>query len=144
MVLASKIDEYGKGAWIGLTVLGFWLFWPIGMAVILFLAISGRLRGFRHEGGPGRWYNASNADRSGGGSACSWGGRSRTRSSGNAAFDDYRTETLRRLEEEQREFVDYLERLRQAKDKQEFDQFMADRRRRSETPDPAPGNGLTS
>ena len=47
-------------------------------------------------------------------------------------FDEYRAETLRRLEEEQREFVEYLDRLRQAKDKAEFDQFMADRRRRTE------------
>ena len=47
---------------------------------------------------------------------------------GNAAFDDYRAETLRRLEEEQKEFVAYLERLRRARDKAEFDQFMAERR----------------
>jgi hypothetical protein len=53
------------------------------------------------------------------------------RSSGNRAFDEYRTETLRRLEDEQREFRDFLERLRQAKDKAEFDQFMAERRNRS-------------
>ena len=38
-------------------------------------------------------------------------------SSGNRAFDDYRAETLRRLEEEQREFQDFLVRLREAKDK---------------------------
>ena len=65
-------------------------------------------------------------------------GRSRrfsyTPPSGNRAFDDYRSETLRRLEDEQREFVEYLERLRQARDKQEFDQFMAERRRRPEPP----------
>ena len=48
--------------------------------------------------------------------------------SGNRAFDEYRMETLRRLEEEQREFRDFLERLRFAKDKTEFDQFMAERR----------------
>ena len=35
-----------------------------------------------------------------------------------------------RLEEEQREFRDFLERLRFAKDKTEFDQFMAERRNR--------------
>ena len=51
-------------------------------------------------------------------------------SSGNRAFDEYRTETLRRLEDEQREFRDFLERLRFAKDKTEFDQFMAERRNR--------------
>ncbi len=53
------------------------------------------------------------------------------RPSGNRAFDDYRTETLRRLEDEQREFRDFLDRLRHAKDKAEFDQFMAERRNRA-------------
>src|SRR5207302_272490 len=57
-----------------------------------------------------------------------------SRSSGNRAFDEYREETLRRLEEEQREFHDFLGRLRMAKDKAEFDQFMADRRARTKTP----------
>jgi Protein of unknown function (DUF2852) len=52
------------------------------------------------------------------------------RSSGNRAFDHYRTETLQRLEEEQREFKEFLERLRFAKDRAEFDQFMAERRNR--------------
>jgi hypothetical protein len=52
------------------------------------------------------------------------------RTSGNSAFDDYRTETLRRLEDEQSEFKDFLARLRVAKDRAEFDQFMADRRQR--------------
>ena len=52
-----------------------------------------------------------------------WGG-----SSGNAAFDEYRADTLKRLEEEEKEFRDFLDRLRKAKDKAEFDQFMADRR----------------
>ena len=50
------------------------------------------------------------------------------RSSGNNAFDEYRAETLRRLEEEEKEFHEFLGRLRAAKDKAEFDQFMADRR----------------
>jgi hypothetical protein len=35
---------------------------------------------------------------------------------------------LQRLEEEQREFREFLARLRMAKDKAEFDQFMAERR----------------
>jgi Protein of unknown function (DUF2852) len=51
--------------------------------------------------------------------------------SGNQAFDEYRTETLQRLEGEQHEFQDFLCRLRQAKDKAEFDQFMAERRDRT-------------
>ena len=48
--------------------------------------------------------------------------------SGNRAFDDYRAETLKRLEDEQHEFKDFLERLRFAKDRAEFDQFMSSRR----------------
>jgi hypothetical protein len=39
-------------------------------------------------------------------------------------------ETLRRLEEEQQEFKDFLSRLRHAKDKEEFDAFMAQHRSR--------------
>ena len=53
--------------------------------------------------------------------------------SGNRAFDEYRQDTLRRLEEEQQEFAAYLDRLRFAKDKAEFDQFMAERWQRPPT-----------
>lgn len=55
-------------------------------------------------------------------------------SSGNNAFDEYRSETLKRLEDEQREFKEFLGRLRFAKDRAEFDQFMADRRQRPVEP----------
>ena len=58
--------------------------------------------------------------------------------SGNRAFDEYRDETLRRLEDEQREFREFLERLRHAKDKAEFDQFMAERRAYRDVTPPAP------
>ena len=64
----------------------------------------------------------------------------RSSSSGNRAFDEYRTETLRRLEEEQREFKEFLDRLRHAKDKAEFDQFMAERSRRPQSPQPQTEN----
>jgi hypothetical protein len=55
------------------------------------------------------------------------GDYSAMRTSGNLAFDDYRTETLKRLEDEQKEFSGFLDRLRRAKDKAEFDQFMTER-----------------
>ena len=59
--------------------------------------------------------------------------------SGNRAFDDYRSETLKRLEDEQREFKDFLARLRFARDRSEFDQFMAERRNRPpQSPETAP------
>jgi hypothetical protein len=51
--------------------------------------------------------------------------------SGNSAFDAYKADTLRRLEQEQEQFESFLERLREAKDKAEFDQFMDDRDRRA-------------
>jgi len=57
-------------------------------------------------------------------------------SSGNSAFDDYRAQTLKRLEDEQHEFKDFLERLRFAKDRAEFDEFMAQRRRAATEPNP--------
>jgi hypothetical protein len=132
MDIAAKLDDIGKPAWIGVMVLGFILFWPVGLAILAYLIWSGRMSCGRH-GGAGRWYGTEN--RQGG-----WcGGWRRSQSSGNHAFDEYRAETLKRLEEEEREFREFLERLRQAKDKAEFDQFMADRRRRSEGgPEPQP------
>ena len=68
--------------------------------------------------------------------ACAPSGRPAA-SSGNHAFDEYKAETLRRMEEEQKDFGAFLERLRFAKDKSEFDQFMAERRNRP--PDSAGG-----
>jgi len=121
MDIVGRLDDIGRPAWIALTVLGFTLYWPVGLALLAFLIWSGRMRCWRH-GRVGRWYNSDAGD--GGGRA--YRGRRYGESSGNRAFDEYRAETLRRLEEEQREFV---ERLRVAKDKAEFDAFLAERRR---------------
>ena len=49
-----------------------------------------------------------------------------------AAFDAYREETLRRLEEEQQDFEAFLQRLREARDKAEFDQFIDERAAKSD------------
>ena len=58
-------------------------------------------------------------------------------STGNAAFNDWRTAELARLDEErrkldeaQREFAEYSDAIRRAKDREEFDRFMAERRAR--------------
>ena len=131
MGFATRIDEYGKAAWIAAVILGFWFAWPVGAALLAFVALSGRLRAWRHDG-PGRWHGPGRDGLRMGGLG-RWGrGLFRDGApSGNAAFDAYRADTLRRLEEEQQEFVDYLERLRQARDKAEFDAFMAERQRRA-------------
>ncbi len=126
--VAAKLDELGKPAWIALTILGFMVWWPLGLATLAFLIWSrrmgsGNFRGFNWACGPGRYQGTP------------W-----HPSSGNRAFDDYRSETLRRLEEEQREFREFLDRLRMAKDKAEFDQFMADRRNRPADAPPQPQN----
>ncbi|HVY18064.1 MAG TPA: DUF2852 domain-containing protein [Rhodopila sp.] len=49
---------------------------------------------------------------------------------GRLTFDEYRAETLRRMEQVQEEFAAFVERLRFARDKAEFDQFVAECRAR--------------
>jgi hypothetical protein len=139
MPIAAKLDEFGKPAWIALTILGFMVWWPFGLAILAFSIGSGRMgcgyhRGF--SGGHSRWQHKMDRfrERMGGQAA---GFSFDAPSSGNRAFDEYRTETIRRLEDEQREFHEFLDRLRMAKDKSEFDQFMAERRDRP-SPDAQP------
>jgi hypothetical protein len=128
--------------------LGRMLFWPIGLAALVFMVATGRF-GCRRR----RWGQQGQDAQGQGGNAwqsCmpswgrAWGNRGGGNgggdrdptppSSGNHAFDEYRAETLRRLEEEQNEFSSFLERLRFAKDKAEFDQFMAERRQAPRPP----------
>lgn len=103
------LDARGKGAWIAAMVLGFIFFWPIGLAILAYMIWSKRM------------YNSS----------CNKMSRRTShhmsRPSGNDAFDAYKSETLHRLEKEQNNFEAFLKRLRDAKDKAEFDQFMDDR-----------------
>ena len=106
--ITAKLDEIGKPAWIGLLVLSFILFWPIGLALLAFLIWSGRM--------------GCSAKRT-------YWKRGLSRTTGNTAFDEYREQTLRRLEEEQGAFESFLAKLRKAKDQAEFDQFMEERRR---------------
>jgi hypothetical protein len=58
---------------------------------------------------------------------------------GNRAFDEYRADALRKLEEEANEFRAFLERLRMARDRAEFDEYMTERRNRPSGPGPAEG-----
>ena len=60
--------------------------------------------------------------------------RSRSAPTGNSAFDAYREDTLKRLEDEQTAFQSFLQRLREAKDKTEFDQFMDERAKEVQAP----------
>ena len=122
MSFAARLDELKTPIWIALAILGFIFWWPLGLAILAYALWSGKMGcsgiGFGH------WRDGMNRQ------ARDWGRQ--PRASGNQAFDEYRAATLRRLEEEQQEFREFLSRLRLAKDKAEFDQFMADRRTRSE------------
>ena len=108
------LDERGKGAWIAAMVVGFIVFWPVGLALLAYMIWSKRM-----------FSGKSCARRS-------THLRTAMKSSGNTAFDAYKADTLRRLQEEQDNFEAFLERLREAKDKAEFDQFMEDRARKSD------------
>ncbi len=128
MHIAERLDDIGKPAWFALMIVSFIIWWPIGLATLAFLLWSGRM-GCGHHGHTSwqerreRWREMRDEWR-----AMKRGDYSAMRSSGNAAFDDYKNETLKRLEDEQKEFSGFLDRLRRAKDKAEFDQFMAERR----------------
>ena len=109
------LDDKGKLAWIALMVVAFIIFWPLGLALLFFLLWSERM-----------------------GKSKSWAQRHMGygvgfKPSGNSAFDNYKAETLRRLEEDQAAFEAYLQRLRDAKDKSEFDQFMDERARKADS-----------
>jgi len=139
-MLLTKMDELGKMVWLAITALAFATAWPVGLAMLAYLADSGRLQAWRAEyaGAPGAWFNIGRGSPASGSRFSSRG--SCAPSSGNQAFDNYRSEALSRLEEEQREFHAYLERLRKARNKAEFDVFMAERRQRvvnADTPGPA-------
>lgn len=146
MTIAARLDDIGKPAWIALMIAGFLVWWPIGLITLGFLIGSGRIMGCWTHGRQARWQRRMQQGMeqmqqaaSGWGSwGSGWCGPGRQTSSGNRAFDEYRAETLRRLEDEQRDFFEFLNRLRQAKDKAEFDQFMAERGRRQDGPSPQP------
>ena len=132
MELAAKLDQYGKPAWIVLMVLGFIVFWPVGLALLAYMYWS---KGMFKAGCANGRMNRRHM-------------RHGLKPTGNMAFDSYKSETLRRLEEEQEAFEAFLQRLREAKDKSEFDQFMQDRAQKAaaaqaeqRSPYQAPGQG---
>ena len=141
----------GRSRWrpveIAVMVLGFIVYWPVGAAMLAFkiwqkkTGYPGDPASFCREA----WASAKSGDWSaspfsrsgrpfrgwGGGAGRAW----RARATGNTAFDQWRDGELGRLEEErrkleaaEREFADYINNLRSAKDREEFDRFMRERR----------------
>ena len=116
---------------IALMVLGFIVFWPLGLAMLAYI-LWGELFGGTPEKAEAwinqkkAWCNNHNWQHHGHGN---W-----RQSSGNAAFDDYREKELRRLDEERRkldderrEFEEFVQNLRRARDQEEFDRFTRER-----------------
>jgi hypothetical protein len=109
---------------IAATAMAFAYFWPAGIVMAIILGWRG---GFVPQAPApvnpeeiARWVRAL-------------GPEARERSSGNASFDAYRADMLARLEDEQRSFETFLDRLRSAADRREFEAFMDERAHKGET-----------
>ena len=115
------LDSKGIGAWIAVMVLGFVLIWPIGLIILAYMIWSKRM--FSNSCRNRNYRSHAHSSRS---------AVSAMRPTGNSAFNAYKADTLSRLENEQQDFERFLERLREAKDKSEFDQFMDERVRQND------------
>ena len=112
-VCENWMDRRGKGAWLAAMILGFVFFWPLGIAILFYMIWSNRMFSNSKTCSPAKSFYR------------------RDGSSGNTAFDAYKVDILRRLEEEQLQFEAFMNRLRAAKDQSEFDEFMKDRSRKT-------------
>ncbi len=119
------LDSKGRGAWFVAMIISFILVWPLGLALLAYMIWSKKM-----SCASNRVARSFGKNRHGG----------IHRTTGNAAFDAYKSETLQRLEEEQENFEAFLQRLRDARDKAEFDQFMDERAKSPATRDDADGD----
>ncbi len=132
-------------------VIGFIIWWPIGLAI---LALKMWQRRTGHDGDlvdaaqgvcmqGGRWAStkARGMDFSRGWSdmPTRWSRGGTAAPTGNSAFDEWRSAELAKLEEQrrklvdaEREFAEHIDSLRRARDREEFDRFM--RARNAQTP----------
>ena len=119
-----------RPGWTPLTILlmviGFFVFWPLGLAMLAYILWGDRLDGFKRDVNKATDGMFANCRRS-----HHRGYHART---GNVAFDDWRTAELERIEEERRkldeelrEFEAFMRDLRRARDQEEFDRFARDR-----------------
>ena len=108
-ILATLVGLAWAVVWIAFAL--FWLVWPLVLLVVAGIAWRRQARS---------WQRAQQTSPE--------APKYETSSSGNAAFDSYRAETVQRLDEERARFGEFLERLRKAKDKEAFDRYVAERR----------------
>ncbi len=143
---------------VAATILAFVVFWPLGLALLAMklwqmnanpgsnLATFAQTKAEWARGACKAWRPAQSASMNSFWSAQPRSPRTNNGwnppSSGNAAFDDWRNGEIARLEEErskleaaEREFTQHIDELRRARDREEFERFMAARR---SPPPPAP------
>lgn len=143
MTKTALIRPAWTPATIALMVVGFMVFWPLGLAMLAYILWGDRLDDVKGDLSKARDKFCSFKKGSGMHSHQRWG---RT---GNVAFDDWREAELARIEEERRkldamreEFDSYLRELRRAKDQEEFDRFMSERSKSAPASDVRkPNNG---
>jgi len=112
------LDGHGKMAWIAFMVLGFIFAGPLGLIILFYMIGTNRMGKFNSKNRRNRHCGRN--------------------TSGNMAFDNYRDETMKRLEDEQSAFQNFLGNLRAAKDRAEFDDFMTSHKRSDEDQGQAP------
>lgn len=119
---------------IGAIVVGFIYWWPIGLALVAW-KFAGYPAFAEMRDAARRTVSGFEDGRPASRLARAFEAANRRGGSGNAAFDEYRRAELdrleaqrRALEEESRAFSDFVEELKRARDREQFDAFMAKRR----------------
>ena len=127
-----------RPAWTPLTiammVLGFMIFWPLGLAMLVYILWGDRLDELKTEVNRAT-DNVASSFKFGNSQRTHYSQPNGGSASGNAAFDDWREVEMARLEEERRkldemrqEFDEFLSELRRAKDAEAFEKFMASKK----------------
>jgi hypothetical protein len=139
-----RCGRFARNPWsvweIAAIVGGFVVFWPLGLLALFLKWKNGEVwRGASSGDAPWHGFKKPDFDSWMRSRSHGYGGTGR---SGNAAFDEYRKAELakldemrRKLEEERSAFHEFVEKLRRAKDQEEFDRFMAERRNTGTNPE---------
>ena len=114
---------------IGTMVAGFFIWWPLGLAVLAWKIAQ-------KKGYPvPDVFEMARQRFSGFGTTQRKRWRPFAETSGNAAFDEWRKAEMEKLDEQRRqldaaekEFAEHMDNLRRARDREEFERFMAARR----------------
>jgi hypothetical protein len=93
-------------------IMGFIVWWPLGFLAIGYVLWGGSIDGLVDDAVAEVKSRMS--------------AKPAVKTTGNATFDAYKAETLKRLEDEEAAFAAYVQKLREAHDREEFDRFLAE------------------